>query len=354
MWYDRQIGGQALIDPALPLMDLHRHLDGSVRLETILEIAREHNLPLPAWDVEGLRPHVQATGSPDAGSLPGVMAFIAKFRWMTEVMVDYPACRRIAYESVEDACREGLDYVELRFSPWFMAETHRLDPAGVVEAVVDGADAARRDLPIQVKLIGILSRTYGPRTAWAELDALLAFREDLVALDLAGDEANWPGGLFVEHIHRARSAGLEITVHAGESAGPESVWQAIQELGATRIGHAVSAVQDPALLGTLAAQGIGIEVSLTSNVQTSTVSDYASHPIRQLVERGILATLNTDDPGISHIDLHHEYEVAAPAAGLTRSQIRQLQENALAIAFLTPGEKKTLLATREAVRNRSE
>lgn len=337
-----------MIDPSLPLIDLHRHLDGSVRLQTILDLGREHNLQLPAWDLEGLRPHVQATAGPAAGSLPGVMAFIAKFRWMTEVMADYAACRRIAYEGVEDAWREGLDYVELRFSPWFMAETHHLDPSGVVEAVVDGVAAAKRDLPMRAKLIGILSRTYGPEVAWSELRALLTHRDALIALDLAGDEANWPGTLFRAQIGQARAAGLQITVHAGESAGPESIWQALRELGATRIGHAVSAIHDPALLRYLAAERIGVEVSLTSNVQTSTVADYASHPLRRFVEGGILATLNTDDPGISNIDLRHEYEVAAPAAGLTQEQTRQVQRNAMEIAFLSDGEREEILGWREA------
>ncbi len=332
-------------DPSLPLIDLHRHLDGRVRLETIHELGRQHNLPLPAWDIEGLRPHVQVLGPHSTeGSLPGVMAFIAKFRWMTGVLVDYEACRRIAYENVQDAWREGLAYVELRFSPWFMAEAHHLDPRGVVEAVVDGIEAAKRDLPMRAKLIGILSRTYGPKTAWLELEALLHARDHLIALDLAGDEAKWPGGLFVKHFRRARAAGLQVTVHAGESAGPASIWQAVCGLGATRIGHAVSASQDPALLDYLSVQRTGIEVSLTSNVQTRTVPDYASHPARQMLERGLLVTLNTDDPGISHIDLRHEYDVAAPAAGLTPEQIRQVQQNALTVAFLSDDERQGLLA----------
>jgi adenosine deaminase len=338
-----------MIDPCLPLIDLHRHLDGSVRLETILDLARQHDLSLPAWDVEGLRPFVQAQGSdPTTVGLPGVMAFIAKFRWMTEVMASYPACRRIAYENVEDARREGLDYIELRFSPWFMGESHHLDALGIVEAVVDGVAAATRDLAMPTKLIGILSRTYGPDAAWLELQALLHFRGHLVALDLAGDEANWPGSLFVNHIRRAREAGLRITIHAGESAGPTSIWQALNELQADRIGHAVTAQQDEALMETLAAKQIGIETSLTSNVQTSTVPDYASHPARRFLERGMVVTLNTDDPGISNIDLRHEYEVAAPAAGLTPEQIRQVQKNALAVAFLSDEERQAVHSNRVA------
>ena len=316
------------IDPSLPLIDLHRHLDGSVRLETILDLGRAHNLPLPAWDVEGLRPHVQVT-EPQ----PGVMAFLSKFKWITGVLVDYDACRRVAYENVEDAQREGIDYIELRFSPWFMAEPHGLNPVGVVEAVVDGVRAGARDTGVQVQLIGILSRTYGPDIAWKELEALLAHRDALIALDLAGDEANWPGDLFVDHFKKARDVGWHITVHAGESAGPESVWQAIRELGAERIGHAVRAIEDPRLLDYMAEHRIGIEANLTSNVQTSTVPDYASHPLRAFLERGLLATINTDDPGISNIDLAYEYNVAAPKAGLTPEQIRQAQRNAAEIAF---------------------
>jgi adenosine deaminase len=328
-----------MIDPAFPLIDLHRHLDGNVRLETILDLGQRHNLPLPAWDLEGLRPHVQVT-EPRLG----VMAFIDKFRWMTGVLVDYEACHRVAYENVEDAQGEGINYVELRFSPWFMAEPHGLDPTGVVEAVADGVAAGVCDLGVQVRLIGILSRTYGLEATRKELEALLRHRDRLAALDLAGDEANWPADLFAEYFCRARNAGWQVTIHAGESAGPESVWQAIRDLGATRIGHAVRAVEDPALLDYMAEHQIGIESSLTSNVQTSTVPDYASHPLLNFLKRGLLATINTDDPGISGIDLRHEYEVAAPAAGLTAEHTRQAQYNALTVAFLSADEKEALVA----------
>jgi adenosine deaminase len=224
-----------------------------------------------------------------------------------------------------------------------MAEPHGLDSQGVVEAVADGVEAGAREFEVKVNLIGILSRTYGPDAGWKELEALLWRRDRLVALDLAGDEANQPGDLFVEHLRRARDAGWQVTIHAGEISGPESVWQAIRDLEATRIGHAVHAIEDPALLDYMAEHRIGIESSLTSNVQTSTVPDYASHPLQTFLEKGLLATINTDDPGISGIDLRHEYRVAAPAAGLTAAQIHQAQRNGLVIAFLSVDEKKALL-----------
>jgi len=326
-----------MIESDLPLIELHRHLDGNVRLATILDLGREHNLPLPTWDLEGLRPYVQVTVPQ-----PGVMAFIAKFEWLTGAMVNYDACRRIAYENVEDAKQEGMDYIELRFSPWFMAEAHSLDPAGVTEAVVEGIQAGRRDFSMKVNLIGILSRTYGHVTAAKELRALSSQRQHIVALDLAGDETNFSGELFRHHFLTARENGWHVTVHAGESTGAESIWQAIRELGAERIGHALSAVDDPTLMEYMAEQRIGVESCLTSNMQTSCVPDYPSHPLKTFLEHGIQATINSDDPGISGIDLHHEYEVAAPKAGLTQVQIRQAQVNALDTAFLTEGEKRSL------------
>jgi adenosine deaminase len=320
-----------------PLLDLHRHLDGSIRLETILDLGRQHRIPLPAWTLEELRPHVVVT-TPQ----PGLIEFLAKFRWMTAVLADYDACRRVARENVEDAAREGLQYVELRFSPCFMADAHHLDPARVTAAVIEGVHEGEAATGVRANLIGILTRTYGPVRARRELRALLEHRKDLVALDLAGDEGNWPAELFVEHFREGREAGWQVTVHAGEAAGASSIVTAVEQLGATRIGHAVRAIEDPAVLDLLRERRIGIEANLTSNVQTSTVPDYASHPLKRFLDAGLLATINTDDPGISGIDLPHELDVAAPAAGLTAGDVDLALANAWEIAFLEPSERDAL------------
>lgn len=327
----------AMINPKLPLIDLHHHLDGSLRLETILDLGLKHNLKLPATTLEGLRPYVQVS-TPQ----PGVMKFIEKFEWMTAVLVDYDACQRVAYENVADAAREGLDYIELRYSPWFMAEAHSLNPVGVIDAVTDGVLRGERDFSIRANQVGILSRHYGAEIALMELAALLARKHFFCGLDLAGDEANFPCSLFVEHFRQARKASWHITIHAGESAGAESVWQAIRKLGAERIGHAVHAPEDSALIQYMRDHHIAIECNLTSNVQTSTVRDYPSHPLKFFLEEGLLATINTDDPGISAIDLHYEYDVAAPLAGLSWEQCEQAQRNALTASFLSDDEKRLL------------
>jgi adenosine deaminase len=320
-----------------PLIDLHRHLDGSVRLETILDLGRLHKIPLPGNSLDELRPHVVVT-TPQ----PGLIEFLAKFKWMTAVLADYDACRRVARENVEDAHREGIRYIELRFSPAFMADAHNLDPSRVTTAVIEGVREGEASTGVKANLIGILTRTYGPVRARRELRALLDHKNEITALDLAGDEGNWPAELFIEHFKDGRGAGWQVTVHAGEAAGAQSIVTAIEKLGATRIGHAVRAAEDEAVMDLLREQRIGIEANLTSNVQTSTVPDYASHPLKKFLECGLLATINTDDPGISGIDLAYELDVAAPAAGLNESQVIRALENAWDIAFLGPEEKARL------------
>jgi len=325
------------IDPTLPLCELHRHLDGSIRLETILELADQHGIELPAHDVAGLAPYVQVDES-----APGLMAYIKRFEHMTAVLVDADACRRVAYENVEDAKREGIDYIELRYSPWFMAESHAMDPAEVMEACADGIRTAERDTGVRANIIGILSRTYGVETCMKELDAILAHRDHIVAVDLAGDEARFPAHLFKEHFKRVRDAGLHVTIHAGEADGPQSVWSAILDLGAERIGHGFRTIEDPALVDYLVEQGIGLESCPTSNLHISAVENYVSHPIRPLAELGVKFCLNTDNTGISAIDIAHEYNVAAPAIGLTNEQVHQSQRDALDMAFLSKAEKSDL------------
>ncbi len=330
-----------LIAPDLPFIDLHRHLDGNVRLSTIVELGAKHGVELPGDTIETLRPHVQVTGIE-----PDLVSWLAHLLWMIRVLGDYDDCRRIARENVEDAKAAGLDYVELRFSPYYMARPHGLDPAAVVEAVIAGIDEGVEATGLPVRLIGILSRTHGPEACTVELEALLAHRDRITALDLAGDEASWPAELFVEHFARGRDAGWRVTVHAGEAGGAASVWAAIDLLGATRIGHGVRSIDDPRLLDTLAERAIGLELNLTSNLQTSTVPSLAEHPLKAFLERGLLATINTDNPVVIGFDLRHEYESAATAAGLDRPSIRQAQANALEIAFLDGAERAQVRGAR--------
>ncbi len=326
-----------MIDTTFPLTDLHRHLDGNIRAQTILDLGREYNVALPANELSLLLPHVQVmTTAPD------LVSFLQKLDWGVKVLGSLEACRRVAFENVADLAAAHIHYAELRFSPGYMAMSHQLPIAGVVEAVIEGVRQGCQQFDVQVNLIGIMSRTFGEAACLQELEALLAHRDQITAVDLAGDELGFPGSQFLSHFNQARDAGFRVTVHAGEAAGPDSIWQAIRELGAERIGHGVKAIEDPALMDYMAEYGIGIESCLTSNIQTSTVASLQAHPLKRFLQHGVMACLNTDDPAVQGIELPHEYQVAAPAAGLTADEIRQAQENGLYMAFLSQAEKQAL------------
>ncbi|MGB8252921.1 MAG: adenosine deaminase, partial [Anaerolineaceae bacterium] len=223
-----------MIDPKLPLVDLHRHLEGSIRLNTVMELSKKHGLPLPEGDLAGLQTAVWMN-EPTSD----ILKIMPKFDILRQVFVDYDVCRRVTYECIEDAVQEGLDYVELRFSPLFMAELHQLDAMSVTAAVCEAWQEADRQFPLRARLIAILSRTYGPEVCLQELKPALAYREKgIVGLDLAGDEARWPAHLFSDHFNQARAAGLKLTAHAGEFAGAESVRETIETLSPNRLGHA--------------------------------------------------------------------------------------------------------------------
>ncbi len=328
-----------MINHDYPLTDLHRHLDGNIRLSTIWQLAQEHSIVLPADSLEKLKSKVQIQQK-----TTDLLAFLEKMELGVSVLASEQACFRIAYENIEDAKLAGLDYVELRFSPVFMAQAHNLQIDQVVDAVIAGCKAGTKQYGVPVNLLGILSRSYGEATCHQELQALLRAKDDIVALDLAGDEKGFPAIRFKQHFKLARDAGWNITVHAGEADGPQSIRQAIDELGATRIGHSVAAREDLHLMDFMANNNISIECCLTSNFQTGACTDIAHHPIKTFIERGIVVTLNTDDPGVSGIEIADEYKLAREVVGLTTEQLAQIQINGVEVAFVADGAKRALLA----------
>jgi adenosine deaminase len=330
-----------VINPDYPLTDIHRHLDGNIRPTTIWQLAQEFSIPLQQQSLEEL---IQATQV--QVKTTDLLAFLQQMELGVSVLASEQACYRVAYENVEDAKRAGLTYTELRFSPVFMAKAHHLPIDQVVDAVVAGCKAGSKKYGVPVNLIGILSRSYGEATCHQELQALLRAKDDIVALDLAGDEKGFPAIRFKQHFKLARDAGWHITVHAGEADGPHSIWQAIDELGATRIGHSVAAREDAHLMDFMANNNISIECCLTSNFQTGACTDLAEHPIKTFIERGIVVTLNTDDPGVSGIEIADEYKLAREVVRLSAEQLAQIQLNGVDVAFATDSVKRGLLKQR--------
>ena len=327
-----------MIDKALPLLDLHRHLDGNIRPATIWQLAEKNSIALPVSQFDDFIPYVQIQQSES-----DLLAFLKKLDWGVAVLKSLDDVKQVAFENVEDAFNAGLNYTELRFSPYYMAMNHKLAISDVVAAIIDGVNLGVKTFAVKVGLIGILSRTFGVEQCQLELDALLTHKEHLIAIDLAGDEYNFPGELFVSHFKQVRNAGLQVTVHAGEAGGAKSVWQAINELGATRIGHGVATIEDEKLMSFMVNNNIAIESCLTSNFQTGTVTDLSKHPLKAFLDYGIKACLNTDDPAVQGIEIKDEFAVARQVLKLNNDEITQLQKNALDVCFLSASDKKALM-----------
>ncbi len=334
-----------MIDSTIPLVDLHRHLDGNISPQLIWELAQKHHISLQAKDVVDVE---RLTQIHDKTS--DLLAFLAKLDVGVSVIADLDACYQIAFENMRDAMKSGLDYVELRFSPYYMAKAYQLDMSDLVAAVIDGVREGESVFGVKANLIGILSRTFGVETCMKELESLLVHKDHICGLDLAGDELGYPAELFVDHFVQARDAGWNVTVHAGEADGPQSIWNAIYKLGATRIGHGVAAIKDVKLMEYMVDHNIAIESCPTSNYQTATVKDLRRHPMPEFLKKGLLVTLNTDDPAVSNIDLQHEYRVAHEVLGLSKEQLVQVQKNGLEAAFLSAEEKLAIrnLKTQQA------
>ncbi|MFI5494988.1 adenosine deaminase [Actinoplanes sp. NPDC051859] len=310
----------------LPLIDLHRHLEGSIRSSTFLDLARRDGHPFAQAD----RPRDELVAS---GPLGGLLPYLAKVDDQIGVIAGLGDWRRVAREAVEDAFNDGLDYVEFRFSPYFIEQRTSLDPLAVIDAVAAGVADGSAVTGLPVGLIATILRDLGPDAAVSQVTTFLARRDLFCGVDLAGNEAGYAADLFQPAFARVRDAGLHITVHAGEAAGPESVRAAVRDLGAERIGHGVRSAEDPMLMAELAAAGVTLEVALTSNTQTGAAPGYRQHQIHTLLAAGVPVTLNTDNPRVSDVTLSQEHALARYATGLSDQQLRTVAEQSVRAAF---------------------
>ncbi|MFF1820204.1 adenosine deaminase [Kribbella sp. NPDC058245] len=310
----------------LPLVDLHRHLEGSIRTSTVLGIAARTGHELAGRTTP-------RTALVADRSQSGLLQYLDKVDLAIGVLTGLDDWSRAAGEAVDDAYDDGLDYLELRYCPGIIAHETGLAAEAVIDAVSDAVHerSQRRGLP--VGLIGIVVRHLGADSAERQMSTLLSRRDTFCAVDLAGDEANFPAQLFTDAFQKARDAGLHVTIHAGEAAGPESVWDAVRQLGAERIGHGVRAAEDPRLMDWLAEHGVTLEVSLTSNTQTGAAPSFADHQIHQLLNAGVPVSLNTDNPRVSNVRLSQEHRTALTEVGLTPDQLATVAHQSLAAAF---------------------
>ena len=324
---------------ALPKVELHRHLEGSLRLETMLDIAQKHGITIPA-DVLRLSNLVQVQDQ-DKFTFQN---FLAKFNTLRLFYRSPDVIHRITREAIEDAARDNIRYMELRFTPVALSRAERFPLHDVMDWVVTSARETAKQYNIIVRLIASVNRHEGTdlaeQVAWISASHL---DDGIVALDLAGNEAEFPSKPFYGIFKEARQAGLHITIHAGEWGPAQNVREAIEELGAERIGHGVRVLEDESTTSLARERNTAFEVCVTSNYQSGVVESLETHPLMKMFERGLNVTLNTDDPSISRITLSHEYYTACEELNMPQDTLMKRIIAAAQAGFLPESEKENLV-----------
>lgn len=320
----------------LPKAELHCHLDGSVRPETLLDLAREHRIQLPKQTAQELASFMRVD---DAQSLED---YLRRFDVTISVLQTEEALERVAYELAEDAAEDGVRYIEVRNAP-ILNVVQGLTLVQAVEAPLKGLSRAEKDFGITARFIIAGLRQFPPESSLELARLAVEFKNDgVVAFDLAGGEKGNPASLHAEAFRYAREHDLAVTVHAGEGDGAESVRQAVHLCGANRIGHGTRLIEDPELTQYVNDRRIALEVCLTSNVQTRVADSYATHPLREYFDRGLNVTLNTDNRLMSATTLTDEYVHAAEHLGFTYEELAGIALNGFESAFL-PWEERLML-----------
>jgi adenosine deaminase len=325
---------------SLPKVELHRHLEGSLRLATMLDIAGAHGITIPN-NITRLSHLVQVQN----GEPLTYQNFLAKFTTLRMFYRSPEVIDRIMREAIEDAAEDNVRYLELRFNPVALSRAERFPLDEVIDWVCESAQQAAEEFGIMVRLLASVNRHES--TELAEQVAWLAanrIEKGLVGLDLAGNEAEFPAQPFVGIFREAQQAGLRITVHAGEWAGASSVRSALEDLNAERIGHGVHILEDESVVRLARERGTAFEVCLTSNYQSGVVPSLAAHPLLKMLESGLNVTLATDDPSISQITLGDEYRQVCENLGMRRQVLQERILAAAQAAFLPDKEREKLVA----------
>ncbi|MCB5267595.1 MAG: adenosine deaminase [Candidatus Cloacimonetes bacterium] len=322
----------------LPKTDLHVHLDGSVRPETIIDLAREFKIELPTMDVEELRKLIVC-----GEHTKSLEDYLRGFNIVNLVLQNKDGLKRAAYELAEDAAKENVRYMEVRYSP-ILHTNGGLKLTEISQAVIDGLQKGERDFGIQTGVIICGIRNMDPTTSLKLAELAIAFKnKGVIAFDLAGGEYNHPAKDHKEAFDLALKNNLNITIHAGEAYGPESIHQALHYCGTHRIGHGTRLVEDGDLLNYVNDHRIPLEICIKSNLHTKAVSNIKSHPIDFYIDYGLRVTINTDNRTISDTTVTDEYMLAIDKLGLDYSTVKNVILNGFKSAFMPYKERVRLI-----------
>ncbi|MHA2601658.1 MAG: adenosine deaminase [Candidatus Thorarchaeota archaeon SMTZ1-83] len=316
----------------LPKAELHIHTLGSIRPGTLLAVIDDAGIDAPFESVEDIEELFQYRN---------FTHFISVYSQVVDCITNESHFERIVLEMLEDCARCNVRYVEASFSAYDHIERGMEFPA-MVDALNRGIRKAKRQFGVESNIRIDLVRNAGPDAGMSVLDLIEEKPDNIVSVDIGGSEDKVPPKPFAPVYQRAKQMGLHLVAHAGEAAGPQSIWDALNHLNVERIGHGVTAREDPELMKHLKDKKIAIEMCPVSNVRTGVVSDIASHPIRQFFDSGLLVTVNSDDPSFFHTDLNNEFTQLHRHLDFSLEELFQISLNSINVSFL-PRQRKVEL-----------
>ncbi len=335
---DATVSPYAAFVAGLPKAEIHVHHVGSASPRTVAELAARHPGVVPA-DLDALR---------DFYTFRDFGHFIEVYLAVVDLLREPEDLRLLTYEVATDMAAQNIRYAELTLTPWTSVQ-RGIPIEAYVEAVEDARVAAERDHGVVLRWIYDIPGESGLPSGEDTLQYALHHAPDtLIGFGLGGPEVGVDRPQFKDVFAQARAAGLHSVPHAGETTGPQTVWDALRDLGAERIGHGTSSVQDPELLAHLAEHRIPLEVCPTSNIATRAVDVLENHPIREMYDAGVLVTVNSDDPPMFGTSLNREYEIAAELLELDERGIARVAKNAVEASFMPEPDKARLAAEIDA------
>ena len=336
----------------LPKAELHLHLEGTVDPVSLSELSRRHNTPLPTennrYNIEGSGDFLSEADVRRLYSYDNFMGFMTAFKAVTERLRTPEDYELITYRLMQKLKQQNVVHAEVYVSVGVVHwRGQQFGP--IFEGMERGRRRGEQEFGVSLYWIFDAVRHFGVEAAEKVFDLAAEYQDrNVVGIGLGGIESKGPAESFKELFRKAAGRGLRLTAHAGETAGPESVWGALN-IGAERIGHGLSIARDPELVEVLARKQIPIEVCITSNVRTGVCSDLRQHPLRMLFDNGLMVTLHTDDPEMFQTTLNHEYELARQEFGFSDDHLRELARNSVEASFLPPEKKLEFLRRVDAL-----
>ena len=318
----------------LPKTELHIHLEGSIRTQTIIDIAEEYNLKLPSYEASELDKHVKVYDQ-----MRDLGAVLEAFAIFQNSITSPAVVERIAWELFEDAARQNIKLFEVRFSPDWAFHGHDLNWDACLEGLLRAKARAEKDFDMAIGYIAITSRSMGPESCAKTVAWAIRNKKHFVGIDLADSETQHPIREFLKPVMKARDAGLKVTIHSGEDTPASYVVNTIQLAHPDRIGHGIHIIEDMAAVELVKEHGITLEVNPWSNYLTNSVKTIEEHPLKKLFDLGVRVTINSDDPEVLETNLNNEYRIAHEILGMSMEDIASCNRYAFEASFI-PDEQK--------------